>query len=231
MRIGFAVGRDRGADDRIRADRLLAHRIGTLNGQRAAVIQRLHAALPRQHVNLMQVALMHIRRQEDVHRLALADIGRAVGGVFDHPTLIEFEGRFVNRLLLLGQEIQMLHAALGGGDGGPHIIRIAPLLGEQLLQMAVAHREAARECLLQEHVRGDRLDARRGIARNDRDRGRGGNRHLVREAFHDAEIGGIRARAAFFSQHARGGIGLGADVLEHAQVPHLGNHALKRDVL
>ena len=47
--------------------------------ERAAVVEALHAALPGHHVDLVQVALVHVGRQEDVERLALADEGRAVG--------------------------------------------------------------------------------------------------------------------------------------------------------
>ena len=37
------------------------------------------------------VPFIDVARQEDVHRLALTDIGRAVGGKLDHPALVQFE--------------------------------------------------------------------------------------------------------------------------------------------
>ena len=68
---------------------------------------------------------MHIGRQEHVHRLALADVRRAVGGVLDHPALVQLERGLVDRLLLLGQEIEVLHAALVQRDRGPDLVSVA----------------------------------------------------------------------------------------------------------
>ena len=52
-------------------------------------------------MNLMQVALVHVGRQEHVDRLRLTDIGRAVGRVLDHPALVEFERSVEDRLLVI----------------------------------------------------------------------------------------------------------------------------------
>ncbi len=67
-------------------------------------------------MDLMQIPLMHIRRQEHIYRLALADERCTVRGVLDNPALIQFKRRFIHRLFLLVEEIQMLHAALGQGN-------------------------------------------------------------------------------------------------------------------
>ena len=47
-------------------------------------------------MHLVQVALVDVGGDEEVDRLALADEGGSVGGVFDDPALVEFEGGFVD---------------------------------------------------------------------------------------------------------------------------------------
>ena len=54
---------------------------------------------------------------------------------------------------------------------------------------------------------------------------------LWREALHHAALGGVRAGAALLGQHARGRVGLAAQVLEQAHVPRLGQRAFERHVL
>ena len=73
------------------------------------VIERLHPAFPRRVVQHVQVPLIHVARQEDVHRLRLADLRRAVGGEVDDPALVELEGGLVDVLLVLGQIVQVLN--------------------------------------------------------------------------------------------------------------------------
>ena len=95
-----------------RDERVAGHDVGALDRQRAAVVEALHAALPGHHVDLVQVALVHVGRQEDVERLALADVGRAVGGVLDQPALVDLEGGLEHRLLVVVEAVEMLHRAL-----------------------------------------------------------------------------------------------------------------------
>ena len=56
-------------------------------------------------MQLMQVALMYVSRQEKVQRLRLADIRRPVGCMFDQPALVDLEGRAEGLLLVLVQKI------------------------------------------------------------------------------------------------------------------------------
>ena len=70
---------------RFRPARRAAHRLGrclgrlgTLNRLGAAVVEAFQALLPGQEVDLVQVALVDVRRQEDVQRLGLADVAGAV---------------------------------------------------------------------------------------------------------------------------------------------------------
>ena len=66
-----------------------------------------------QHV---EIPFIDIARQEDVERLRLAHIGRAIGGVLDHPALVDFEGGAESRLLVLVETIEMLDGAFGFQD-------------------------------------------------------------------------------------------------------------------
>src|ERR1700722_20977346 len=90
-------------------ERLAGDVFGALDGKRAAVIEAFDAALPGHHVDLVQVALMHVGRQEDVERLALADKGRAVGAVLDQPALVDLEGGLEYRLLVVVEAVEMLY--------------------------------------------------------------------------------------------------------------------------
>ena len=91
----------------------------------------------------------------------VASAVRAIGGVFDDPALIQLECRLVDGLLLLGQEIQMLHAPRPQRDGRPHLVGIHPLHRKQHLQVPVAYREAARQRRHDEALSGG-LEGRRG---------------------------------------------------------------------
>ena len=135
-------------------------------------------------------------------RLALADERRAVRRVLDDPALVELEGGLEDRLFVLGQEIEVLHAALGQRDRGPDFLVVHAALGEQLLQVPVAHGEAAGQRLLQEDVGRDRLDPGLELPAMMRDRGGRRDRHLVGEALHDAVVRGVRARAALLGELA-----------------------------
>ena len=121
----------------------------------------------------------------------------------------------------------MLHRALVDRDRRPGLRVVVARLGEQSGQVLVAHVERARQRFVGEAVGGDRLDAWRGAAADDRDRGGRRDRQLVGEAFHDAELFGVGAGAALLGEHPRGGVGGRADLLEHAPVPDLGDRALE----
>src|SRR5471032_1483201 len=166
--------------------------VGALDGKRAAVVKALHAALPGHHVDLVQVALMHVARQEDVERLALADVGRAVGRMLDQPALVDLEGGLEDGLLVIVEAVEVPDRALVGHDRRPGILVVAALLLENLLEVLVAHHEGARQRLVIVDVGRRRLDAGRGAAADDRDRCRRRDRDLVGEALSEAEVGGIR---------------------------------------
>ena len=76
-----------------------------------------------------------------------------------------------------------------------------------------------------------RLDAGRGAAADDRDRGGRRDGELVGEAVVEAEVGGVGTGAAFLAERNGGIVALAADVLEHLLVPHLGHHRFERDVV
>src|SRR5262249_60092047 len=115
-------------------------------------------------------------RQEEVERLALADEGRAVGGVLDQPTLVELERGLEHRLLVLVEAVEVLHRALADGDRGPGVLVVLALLRQHLLEIGVAHHERARQRLVILYFCRRRLDAGRGAAAGDRDRGGRGER-------------------------------------------------------
>ena len=139
----------------------------TLDRERAAVIEALHAMLPGHHVEAVQVALVYVRRQEEVHGLCLIDHRSTVARMFDDPALVEFEGGLEDILFLVAQEIEMLDGTARGDDGGPGIVVIAALLLKKLRQVTVADIEGARQRLVREGVRRDGLDARRRTAGDD----------------------------------------------------------------
>ncbi|MND03851.1 hypothetical protein D3C83_238690 [compost metagenome] len=60
----------------------------------------------------MQVPLVDVAGQEDVDRLRLADLRRAVGGKLDDPALVDLEGGLVDVLVVLAEEVEVLDRAL-----------------------------------------------------------------------------------------------------------------------
>ena len=83
-------------------------------------------------MDLVQIALVNVGRQEDVQRLRLADIFRAVAGMFDEPALVHLKGRFEDILLIVGEEVEVLHGALVQGDVRPDLFRVLTLFLKQL---------------------------------------------------------------------------------------------------
>ncbi len=181
-----------------------------------------------QHV---QVPLVDVAGDEDVHRLGLADLGRAVRRQLDDPALVDLEGGLVDVLLVLAEEVEVLDRAFLLQDRGPHRVGVLALLGEQALQVRVLDREGARQGLVAVDIGRDRLDAGARAAADDRDRGGRRDGQLVGEALHDAPVGGVGAGPALFGQDAAGLVGLAAQVLEDAHVPGLGQGGLEGHVL
>ena len=125
----------------------------------------------------------------------------------------------------------MLDAAAPLEDRIPDIGRVLALLVENLLEIGVLDDERARQRLVRVDVGRDRFDAGAGPAADDADRRGRRNRHLAAETFHRAGFGSVGARPAFLRQHQRGFFRLGADMLEHLEVPHLGHRAFEADAL
>jgi hypothetical protein len=67
----------------------------------------------------VQVPLIDVGRDEEVQRLRLADIGRAVGGEFEQPALVDLEAVLKTCLLLVAEEVEMLDRALVFEDRVP----------------------------------------------------------------------------------------------------------------
>src|SRR3546814_7274080 len=78
---------------------------------RAEVIERFDAEFPRAIVEHEQVPLLDVGGDEEVQRRGLIDIGRAVGGEFEQPALVDLEAGLVAVLLVLRQEVEVLDAA------------------------------------------------------------------------------------------------------------------------
>src|SRR3546814_17772094 len=86
--------------------------------------------------------------------------------------LVDLEAGLVAVLLVLGQEVEVLDAAALLEDRVPYGVAVFGLDLQQLDQMAILDREAARKRLVRVAVRRDRLDAGNGAATDDRDRRR-----------------------------------------------------------
>jgi hypothetical protein len=71
-----------------------------------------------------QVPLLDIGRDEQVQRLRLIDIGRAVRREFEQPALVDLEAGLERVLFLLAQEIEVLDRAAAFEDRVPDIGRI-----------------------------------------------------------------------------------------------------------
>ena len=83
---------------------------------------------------------MHIRRQEHVERLGLADMFRPVAGQFDQPALVQFKGSLEDLLLPLIEAVEVLDASGVGRDAGPEGLPfggVTDLRGQQAFQFRV----------------------------------------------------------------------------------------------
>ena len=177
-----------------------------------------------------QVPFVDVGRDEQVEGLRLVDEGRAVGGELEQPALVDLEAGLEHVLFFLRQEVEVLDAAALLEDRVPHLLAVLRLLLEQLLEVRVLDREAARQRLVGVDVGRDRLDAGAGAAGDDRDRRGRRDRHLAAEALHHAHVGGVGAGPALLGEHHRRLVDLGADVLEDLEVPALRHRPFERQV-
>jgi len=69
-------------------------------------------------------------------------------GEFDDPALVDLEGGLVDVLVVLAEEVEVLHRALVLQDRVPDGRGVLAGLVQQALQVGVLHREGARERLV-----------------------------------------------------------------------------------
>src|SRR6185295_815463 len=124
-----------------------------------AIVERLEALLPRRPVQHVEVPLIDVGRQEEVQRLRLADIGRAVGRELDDPALVDLESGAEHQLLVVGQEIEVLDRTFVFKDRGPYRRGVVGGFPQYLLEGGVVHREGARQRLVRVDVARDRFNA------------------------------------------------------------------------
>ena len=106
-----------------------------------------------------QVPLVDIGGNIEVQALRLVDIGRAIGGEFEQPALVDFEAGLVDAAFSSGaQEVEMLDRAAVFEDRIPDIGGILALRRQQFFQIGIFYAEAARQGLM-------RIDAWPGSAR------------------------------------------------------------------
>ena len=144
-----------------RVDRVVgfhaARKTGALHALRPQIIKRLDAQFPGTEVEHEQIPFFHISRDEQVQRLRLIDIGGAVGREFEQPALVDFEAGLERVLFFLAQEVEMLDAAAMFEDRVPDIIAVLRLLDQQLFEIGILDREAARQRLVRIDIGRDRL--------------------------------------------------------------------------
>ena len=121
--------------------------------------------------------------------------------------------------------------ALVDGDRGPDVVGVPTLLGQQGLQVLVAHAERARQGLVGEGVGDVGLDTRRGAAADDRDRGGRRDRQLVGKPLVEPVIGRVRARPALGGERPRRRVGMAPDMAEYVAVPCLRRGRFDRHAL
>ena len=112
-----------------------------LNRLGTAIIERFQTLLPGRPMQHVEVPLVDVGGQEDVQRLRLADIRRAVARQFDNPALIELKGGLEDALFMLVEAFQMLNRPLVLKDRGPDFLGIGALGVEQTLKLWVFHGE------------------------------------------------------------------------------------------
>jgi hypothetical protein len=84
-----------------------------------------------------QIPFLDIRRDEQIERLRLIDIGRAVRREFQQPALVDLEAGLERVLLFLAQEIEVLDGAAAFEDRVPDILAVLRLLDQQLFEIGV----------------------------------------------------------------------------------------------
>ena len=89
----------------------------------------------------MQVTLMDIGWQEQIDRLRLTDIGRAVRRMLDDPALVNLLRGTEHFFFLFGQELKVLDGAFVCGDRTPDVVGVLAFFGKKNLQMLVTHHE------------------------------------------------------------------------------------------
>src|SRR3546814_7572565 len=77
---------------------------------------------------------------------------RSVGRQFDQPALIDLEGGLEHGLLVIRQEVEMLHRAATRRDRRPGVVVVLAILFQHGLEIAVAHREGDRQRRSEEHT-------------------------------------------------------------------------------
>ena len=85
----------------------------------------------------VNVPLVRARREEQVHRLTLADELLAHRRVVHHPGLVELERRLEDGLGVLVQELQVLHRAVVQDDRLPHLVGVVAGLLKHALEVGV----------------------------------------------------------------------------------------------
>ena len=85
----------------------------------AVVVEALEALLPGGEVAGVQIGDRDVGREEEVHALALVDECLPVGGKFNDPALVEFDGGLEDVAHFLRKVLTVLHGAVMGDDVGP----------------------------------------------------------------------------------------------------------------
>ena len=152
------------------AERRFSLKIGGLAAlQRlaAAVVEAFDAAFPRHHVDSVEVALVDVASQEQVQRLRLTDVRRAVGGEVYEPALIYFVRGAKDGLFRVAEALKVLHGAAPAGDASPCFLVVAVVPREDVGEVAVADGGASRESFLGVGVARVGFNAGRRLAADD----------------------------------------------------------------
>ena len=163
---------------------------------------------------------------------ALADEGRAVGGVLDQPALVDLEGGLEHRLLVVVEEVEMLHRALADGDRGPGVLVVLALLRPAASRgTGCAPRTsptASCGCRRWPPIGSMPGEAPPQMIEIE---AVGAIASLLekRSSMPKSAASGQAPRSS--ASALRGLVALAADVLEHLLVPHLGHHRFERDVV
>src|SRR5882672_8121820 len=97
---------------------------GALDRLGAQIIEAFDAELPGAIMEHQQVPFVDVGRDEQVQRLGLIDIGRAVGRQLEQPALVDLEAGLEHVLFLGREEIEMLDGAAALEDRRPDAVAI-----------------------------------------------------------------------------------------------------------